>query len=1329
MPYIGNQPAPQNVTSTEITDGTITNADINASAAIDITKLSTTVVPTSGATLTGALNFGDSVNANFGAGNDLQIYHDGSRSIIQDNGTGNLRIQANNLELNNADNSENYLFAANNGAVTLYYDNAEKLATTPTGVNITGTLVSDGLTVESGGNTLSSTGNNVQFNRASCSSCIDQIGASCSLLFRTTPSQTSRLKIDNNGDISFYEDTGTTAKFFWDASAESLGIGTSSPDSSYKLDVAGNVVFGDGGGFDMNVDGTRWQFSLGGSEKMRIDSSGNVGIGCSPAQTLHLKSADPVIRLEDSSPDGVYAQIDGAGGALILSADGGAGNASSFIGFRVDGTALGNEAMRIDSSGNVGIGTDNPIADLSIVDSSTGSGIEIQPELTTNTNRMTNYDRVESAYKKFRLDASEQQFYISGSQKMTLDTSGNLLVGKTSSSTSSVGAEFNSDGTIVGVRSGGHPLLLNRTTSDGAIAQFRKDGTTVGSISVNGGDNLQISASTADHAGLEFATHIVAPLEAGAASSGTIDLGASSARFKDLHLSGAVNAATGTYTGDVQVAGLYVGSTNTSYDFYNNGTTYLNGATTIDDSLLSGDIHIKSGTSGTYTQGLLFTLTDNADAQAYIKKTSYYMHYNAHQNEGHRFTVHGGDDLLRMHGANNGTRPDSIDILAANGLYMGNTQVMTLGRALTNITGATINGNLTLEDGQLYVGNVSSDNWTRVRHIGTDGYGFDWQHSNASVIVNEQGSTNQVLVLGDVDGNGDYTGLFGVAHSTDTGSNWTKKLDLRGNGELYIGSSGTSKVWHAGNDGSGSGLDADLLDGVHGSAFARKDSGVPDFQYGIQAGELYLGTDGDTDGDYNLTLKATGNNILYLNHGGTGHVDSLNAIYAPQFYDRDNSSYYVDPASTSNLNKWMSGSANGNSTAPRYDTSAYVLQSQHWYGHNSGQGMYVGESGNDVYVRGQMAIGGTAIESGYALTMTGDIDMNNSAINYLTQVHFQDNVRFVDEGNDQYLRYKAGDTGGFGMKFYNGSDQLHGYVYGDGAGSNFGLLANDGSWAIQCRTDKSSIYHRLDTPIMYDQDDTAYYVNPNSDSRMARLNIGDTSNYIIIGDESAGFNTSYAQIRTTNTGALRIDSKQGQDLYLQWYNNSSTHVISESPFRSPLYYDRNDTAYYLDPASTSDSALRVRGGALFGGNTTWGDFLMVGGNGRQNYINNTTTASVATTDGNLHLDAASGHDTYLNYYDGNNVFFGSGSNTQVGRVTNAGVAQFASFADNSNTAYYFDGSATGDSIRVAGNIVAYYSDERLKDIEGNIDSPLEKVSQLNGFYYTANKKAQTLGYK
>ena len=69
------------------------------------------------------------------------------------------------------------------------------------------------------------------------------------------------------------------------------------------------------------------------------------------------------------------------------------------------------------------------------------------------------------------------------------------------------------------------------------------------------------------------------------------------------------------------------------------------------------------------------------------------------------------------------------------------------------------------------------------------------------------------------------------------------------------------------------------------------------------------------------------------------------------------------------------------------------------------------------------------------------------------------------------------------------------------------------------------------------------------------------------------------------------------------------------------------------------------------------------------------------------------------------------------------------FYDSANTSYYFDGGNTGDSIRVAGDIVAYFSDERLKDIQGNIPDALNKVKQLNGFYYTANEKAQEYGYE
>ena len=80
---------------------------------------------------------------------------------------------------------------------------------------------------------------------------------------------------------------------------------------------------------------------------------GSLGVGVAPSTTVHLKSADPVIRLEDSSPDGVYGQIDGAGGSLILTADGGDGAGSSAIKFRVDGATAASDKVTIDSSGNI----------------------------------------------------------------------------------------------------------------------------------------------------------------------------------------------------------------------------------------------------------------------------------------------------------------------------------------------------------------------------------------------------------------------------------------------------------------------------------------------------------------------------------------------------------------------------------------------------------------------------------------------------------------------------------------------------------------------------------------------------------------------------------------------------------------------------------------------------------------------------------------------------------------------------------------------------------------------------------------------------------------
>ena len=155
-----------------------------------------------------------------------------------------------------------------------------------------------------------------------------------------------------------------------------------------------------------------------------------------------------------------------------------------------------------------------------------------------------------------------------------------------------------------------------------------------------------------------------------------------------------------------------------------------------------------------------------------------------------------------------------------------------------------------------------------------------------------------------------------------------------------------------------------------------------------------------------------------------------------------------------------------------------------------------------------------------------------------------------------------------------------------------------------------------------------------------------------------------------------------QNWNMRWDN--AGNAWSNLSHRAPIFYDSDDVGYYLDPASTSNSALRIRGGALHGPNPTWGKFLLVGGDGRNGYIDNIDTASVSTTDGNLHMDAASTKAMYLNYYDGAQIYFGNGANGTLGEVsaangiTSYGASRGTIFYDYNNTAFYLDPNATSN---------------------------------------------------
>ena len=96
-----------------------------------------------GATFTGNVSFGDSNKAIFGAGSDLQIYHDGLNSRIQDAGTGNLIIRASAGTYIQGVNGENGVVVLEDGAVSLWNNGSQKLATTSTGIDVTGTVTAD----------------------------------------------------------------------------------------------------------------------------------------------------------------------------------------------------------------------------------------------------------------------------------------------------------------------------------------------------------------------------------------------------------------------------------------------------------------------------------------------------------------------------------------------------------------------------------------------------------------------------------------------------------------------------------------------------------------------------------------------------------------------------------------------------------------------------------------------------------------------------------------------------------------------------------------------------------------------------------------------------------------------------------------------------------------------------------------------------------------------------------------------------------------------------------------------------------------------------------
>ena len=135
------------------------------------------------------------------------------------------------------------------------------------------------------------------------------------------------------------------------------------------------------------------------------------------------------------------------------------------------------------------------------------------------------------------LQADNFMFVTNNTEIARLDSSGNLLVGKTATSFGAAGIEARSGGTLWATASGANAASFNRLSTDGPIAYFSKDGTTVGSIgSAANGTEIYLTGSGSNTAGV-FCSNggSILPMLGGGLSDNTVNIGSAFIRWKDIY--------------------------------------------------------------------------------------------------------------------------------------------------------------------------------------------------------------------------------------------------------------------------------------------------------------------------------------------------------------------------------------------------------------------------------------------------------------------------------------------------------------------------------------------------------------------------------------------------------------------------------------------------------------------------------------------------------------------------------------------------------------------------------------------------------------------------
>jgi hypothetical protein len=380
-------------------------------------------------------------------------------------------------------------------------------------------------------------------------------------------------------------------------------------------------------------------------------------------------------------------------------------------------------------------------------------------------------------------------------------------------------------------------------------------------------------------------------------------------------------------------------------------------------------------------------------------------------------------------------------------------------------------------------------------------------------------------------------------------------------------------------------------------------------------------------------------------------------------------------------------------------------------------------------------------------TLSGALFMTSS----YPYIQFNDTVSTTKSAYIQYgVTLGGGGAGGGGYLLNYSQDRPFGWT----VGGNQGVMTIDTVGNVQALTS-------LRAPIFYDSNDTTYYIDPASNGTRAAFLNGNV--WIRPKSESYGEGIAFLMPSQSTWGGLRwvrsttdftgawafgyFGNEANNDIGFHngtngWRLDQSFNMTSIGSVRSPIFYDSNNTGYYVDPASTSNTntmlAYQYQGNGNVGGtgaaswhpsgiycgSTMWqygamyknytdiwdvnnvyarGWFRNYGNQGIYNqdygvhfYAQSSSAWTITGSGGNIELQFRSNHNSTLRGY----VYADTSNN--IGFLTSGGGWRLR--CDDSGNAI-----ATGD--------VTAYSDRRVKENIITIEKPLDKVLSLRGVYY------------